>query len=119
MSTAFQIVTDESADYAIVTELRKKGFSVYSISEQLPSLTDKQVLSIAFENNSLLITEDKDFGELVYRFQLPHKGILLLRMVSSTSQEKAFIVCAALQRYGVELQNKFTVIEDKKIRIRK
>ena len=40
----FQIVADESADYTIVTELRNAGYSVYAISEQLPSLSDKEVL---------------------------------------------------------------------------
>jgi predicted nuclease of predicted toxin-antitoxin system len=59
---------------AIVTGLRHIGYSVYAISEKLPSLSDKEVLLVAFENNALLITEDKDFGELVYRFQLQHKG---------------------------------------------
>lgn len=115
----FQIVADESADYAIVTGLRYKGYSVYAISEQLPSLSDKEVLSVAFENNALLITEDKDFGELVYRFQLPHKGILLVRMIASTSEEKARSVCEALLKYSDQLLNNFTVLEDKKIRIRK
>ncbi len=92
----FQVVIDESVDYSIVKELRNKGYNVYAISEQLPSIPDKEVLSVAFQNNALLITEDKDFGELVYRFQLPHKGILLVRMIASTSEEKAISVSAAL-----------------------
>jgi|SRR6266487_3545639 len=115
----FQIVVDESVDYSIVIELRNKGYNVYAISEQLPSISDKEVLSVAFQNNALLITEDKDFGELVYRFQLPHKGILLVRMIASTSQEKAISVFAALIKYGDQLLNNFTVLDEKKIRIRK
>ena len=115
----FQIVADESVDYSVVAELRNKGFSVYAICEQLPSIPDKEVLSIAFENNALLITEDKDSGELVYRFQLPHHGILLIRMINSTSPEKATSVSAALKEYGHELLNSFTVLEGNKIRTRK
>lgn len=73
---------------------------------------------MALGNNALLITEDKDFGELVYRFQLPHRGILLIRMIASTSEEKAKSVCDAVVKYSDQLLNNFTVLEDKKIRIR-
>jgi predicted nuclease of predicted toxin-antitoxin system len=115
----FQIVVDESVDYSVVTELRSKGYNVYAVVEKLPSIPDKEVLSVAFQNNALLITEDKDFGELVYRFQLPHKGILLVRMIASTSEEKAISVSAALIKCTDQLLNSFTVLDEKKIRIRK
>ncbi len=39
----FQVVIDESVDYSIVKELRNKGYNVYAISEQLPSIPDKEV----------------------------------------------------------------------------
>ncbi len=67
----YLIVADESV--RIVLQLRKTGISVYSISESQYSIKDEKVLSIAVEQNALLITEDKDFGELVFRFQLNHK----------------------------------------------
>lgn len=51
--------------------------------EQSPSASDAEVLAIAFKRNALLITEDKDFGELVFRFQKPHKGILLIRILQT------------------------------------
>ena len=67
----YLIVADESV--RIVLQLRKTVISVYSISESQYSIKDEKVLSIAVEQNALLITEDKDFGELVFRFQLNHK----------------------------------------------
>jgi len=112
----YQVVADESVDYSIVIELRKRNYNVYAISEQHPSLTDNEVLSVAFELDALLITEDKDFGELVYRFQLAHKGI---RMIDSTSKEKAASVCNAIEQFGTELLDSCTVLDDKKIRTRK
>lgn len=60
------IVADESVDYRIVTELRNNEFDIYSIAEQQPSIQDESVLKIACDNNALLLTEDKDFGELVF-----------------------------------------------------
>lgn len=115
----FQIVADESVDYSIVTELRDKGYNVYAIVEQAPAISDKEVLFVAFQNNAFLITEDKDFGELVYRFQLQHKGVLLVRMITSTLKEKAISVSNTVIKYGDELLNSFTVLDEKKIRTRK
>ncbi len=74
------IVADESVDFRIVSQLREVGFLVHSISEGQSSIKDEQVLAIAVDRDALLITEDKDFGELVFRFQLKHRGILLIRI---------------------------------------
>ncbi|MCW3109000.1 MAG: hypothetical protein JWQ09_3506 [Segetibacter sp.] len=59
----YQIVADESVDFRIVIALRAAGLIVYSVAEELPSITDISVLSIAYDKKALLITEDKDFGE--------------------------------------------------------
>jgi hypothetical protein len=70
----YQIVADERVDFRIVLQLREIGLTVYAIVEQEPSISDEKVLAIANENEALLITEDKDFGELVFRLRLPHRG---------------------------------------------
>jgi len=64
------LLADESVDYAIIAALRNKGFVVRSISEEHPGIKDKEVLSKAILYNCLLLTEDKDFGELTYRRQV-------------------------------------------------
>lgn len=111
-----KIVADESVDFRIVLALRKSGFEVYAISEQLPSLKDESVLHIAFQNEALLITEDKDFGELVFRLHLPHKGILLIRI--ENRDLKIMSVVATIEKYFDELRNKFSVINHDKLRIK-
>lgn len=63
----YRIIADESVDYRIVTGLREQEISVYAVSEQKPSIKDEAVLAIAHNNGALLIPEDKDFGELVFR----------------------------------------------------
>lgn len=70
-----KIVADESVDFRIVAALRSAGYDIWAVVEEDPSITDNKVLSIAFEQNALLLTEDKDFGELVIRLRLPHRGI--------------------------------------------
>jgi predicted nuclease of predicted toxin-antitoxin system len=112
----YQIVADESVDSRIVIQLRQIGLSVYAIVEQQPSIKDEEVLSIANENDALLITEDKDFGELVFRLQLPHRGILLIRIANA--EEKIESVVRTITKYHAELLNKFSVINGNKLRIK-
>lgn len=112
----YQIVADESVDFRIVIKLRELGLQVYSIAEETPSVTDKSVLSIAVEKKALLITEDKDFGELVFRLQFPHHGILLIRI--KEAENKIISVATAIQNHYEEMRNKFSVIDNKKLRIK-
>jgi predicted nuclease of predicted toxin-antitoxin system len=89
---------------------------VLSISEEQSSIRDEQVLQIATSTNSLLITEDKDFGDLVFRFRLPHSGILLLRL---DEKDKAIeTACKTIEKYKNELIGKFSVLNQNKLRIK-
>ncbi|WEK35114.1 MAG: DUF5615 family PIN-like protein [Candidatus Pseudobacter hemicellulosilyticus] len=62
-----QFVADESVDAPIYKALRQDSHGVLAIAETTPGITDEQVLQIAYDNKAILITQDKDFGELVYR----------------------------------------------------
>lgn len=53
---------------------------MFSILEECNGISDLNVLEIAVKNDALLITEDKDFGELAFRLKYQHKGILLIRL---------------------------------------
>jgi predicted nuclease of predicted toxin-antitoxin system len=113
-----QILADESVDYQIVKTLRQVGYPVLAIAEISPSISDADVLNMAYENNALLLTEDKDFGELVYRFGMKHCGILLIRLIEYSSEEKARITVSAIQKHFDELKNVFAVLNENKLRIR-
>jgi predicted nuclease of predicted toxin-antitoxin system len=110
------IVADESVDSRIVEKLRATGISVFSIAENQSSITDKQVLEIAVSKNALLITEDKDFGELVFRFQLEHKGILLLRLIDKPKNIEVAVQIIIEHFSG--LLNNFSVLNENKLRIK-
>ena len=68
---------------------------------------------------AVLITEDKDFGELVYRQRLVHLGVVLVRLHGLPSTSKARIVSQAVLQHGSELPNAFTVISPGMVRIRR
>ena len=73
-----KLVADESVDFGIIKLLRENKIEVLSIAHQKKGISDIEVLNIANENKCLLITEDKDFGELTHRLKLKHYGILLI-----------------------------------------
>jgi predicted nuclease of predicted toxin-antitoxin system len=76
-------------------------------------------LSVAVKEDALLITEDKDFGDLVMLHKLPHRGILLLRLAGMETDEKVTRTLDVIRQYGNELKNSFTVVDAKRVRIRK
>lgn len=118
MENKIPIVTDECVDYEITIQLRMAGFQVYAICEQNPAINDKEVLAIAESQKALLITEDKDFGELVVRLKLPNNGILLVRMMDELSDNKAKIVVSIVKRYHLSLLKAFSVIDKNRFRTR-
>ncbi len=118
MHNRYHIVADESVDFGIVTSLRQSGKIVYAVAEQHPSITDTEVLSIAFLNEALLITEDKDFGELVFRLNLPHNGIVLIRLDGLKSEKQITSIAETIVKYFDEMISRFSVVNEKKLRIR-
>jgi predicted nuclease of predicted toxin-antitoxin system len=103
----------------MIKALRNEGFEVLSIEEDAPSIPDNNVLNVAVKRDALLITEDKDFGDLVMLHKLPHKGILLIRLAGMETDEKVVRTLEVLRTYGEELMNSFTVLDARRVRLRK
>ena len=112
-------LADEGVDFPIVLGLRSTGHNVVSILEKFPGVEDDFVLELANRENRILITLDKDFGELVFRLQKAHQGILLLRLEELSSEAKAKILSRVIDQHGKELLNAFTVVREDYVRIRK
>ena len=71
----------ECCDAGLVEALRREGHDVTYILEMRPGATDTEVLQQARRDERILLTVDKDFGELVYRLRRPVPGLVLLRFV--------------------------------------
>lgn len=74
---------DQSTDARLVTWLTKRGHNARRIGWDYPQgLPDHEVLAIAQREGRILITDDRDFGELVFRHRQPHTGVIYLRLAS-------------------------------------
>ena len=89
------LLADENIDRSIVERLRADGHAVDWISELSPSVSDEVVLQRAADSGAVLVTEDKDFGELVYRRGLSHAGVLLVRLegLDNAARRRSFLGC--------------------------
>lgn len=113
------LLADENIDKPLVDGLRLDGHNVLHVLEMEPGITDAEVLQRAYEHSSLLLTQDKDFGELVYRQNLAHNGVILLRLDGLSTDFAIAIVSAALAKRGDAMTNGFTVISPGQVRVRR
>jgi len=81
-------VADENVDRQIVEKLREDGHLVIYVAEIDPGISDDDVLRLAHQRSAVLITADKDFGELVFRQSLVAHGVLLIRLAGLSQARK-------------------------------
>lgn len=112
------LLADESVDQPIVIRLREEGHTVLAIVEMRPGIPDEAVLGTANEQGMVLLTGDKDFGEMVFRDRQYAFGIVLIRLAGLASVAKAEVVAAAVRDHASELAHAFTTISSKNVRIR-
>lgn len=113
-----KFIADENIDRSIVTLLRANGYTVFYISEIEPGISDRAVIELANRESSLLLTADKDFGELVFRQGYIPRGVILIRLAGLSPEDKATLVLNAIRNHIDEMLGNFTVISRNAIRIR-
>jgi len=113
-----KFVADESVDFRIIKFLRESGYTIHAVIKENPRIDDDSVLKYASSIEAILITEDKDFGELVFRLRKPNHGVILLRLGGVTINERNNKLLEVLQKFNGKFTRKFTVITSDKIRIK-
>lgn len=112
-----RFLANENFPWDAVHALRKAGHDVIWVRTDAPGSNDQQILRWAQADNRILITFDKDFGELAFRSRLPSAcGIVLFRISMPSSERVAEIVVAVFGK-DVEWAGHFAVVDDRKIRI--
>lgn len=118
-SADINFLIDVGVGKKVENYLDEQGFNVKAIRYIDPSMTDSNIIKLAFKEERVIITMDKDFGELVYHSSMDHSGIILLRLEDATGQEKLNIMKEILAKYSDKLKNHFSVYQRGKFRIRK
>jgi predicted nuclease of predicted toxin-antitoxin system len=113
------LLADENVDQPVIHALRTAGHVIWAVAEQAPGLRDEDVLDRAARDGSILITADKDFGELVFRRMLVSGGVLLIRLAGVEPGKKARLVVAAIEGHGGTMTGAFSVLSSSALRVRR
>jgi predicted nuclease of predicted toxin-antitoxin system len=113
------IVVDESTDARITAVLQREGYKVFSVQQLMPVIDDLAIIVEAEKLNAYILTKDKDFGdELVFR-KASSSGAMLLRLGGVDIDKKIRLVLTTIKNQSEELLNAFSVLNKRKLRIRK
>ena len=116
MST-LRFLADESCDFTVVRALRAAGFDVLAISEIMIRSIDRDLIEQANREQRILITEDKDFGWLVFASHVDSPGVILIRFPGNLRQTLAAAVLRLTQDQGENLLGGFVVLQPGRVRI--
>jgi predicted nuclease of predicted toxin-antitoxin system len=114
-----QFLVDESAGSAIAAHLRGLGHDVLEAAQAMSQADDSAILARAVQESRIVVTNDKDFGELVFRSGQAHGGIVLLRLRDESSSTRVRVMQAVLDQCKDALPNRFVVATESQIRVRR
>ena len=112
-----KFLVDECVGPTVAKWLKQNDYDVVSIYDDVPGIDDNAVLNKAFTQDRILITCDKDFGEMIFKNKRPHCGVLLLRLVDEKPTNKIRMLESILENYHQDLRGNFVVVTEKTIRI--
>ena len=113
-----KFIVDESTGAAVVEYLRRAGHDVLAVAEVMPQADDRGILIRATSEERILVTNDKDFGELVFRNRQTYIGVVLLRLHDESPTSRVNVMKAVLEQHADRLAGHFAVATEATVRIR-
>jgi predicted nuclease of predicted toxin-antitoxin system len=116
-----KFLLDENIDARLHPFLQERGHDVTSVAKDYYyGLVDEDILAMAYQEERIIITNDRDFGELIFRQGRPHSGVILFRLTpfDADIQLRKKRLQHVLDNYSDHLHH-FLVVTQKSVRIRK
>ena len=111
-----KFIGDVNVEKPIIDYLLANGYNTIWVPNLDCRMVDERLLELANRERRILITNDKDFGELTYRQKRVSTGIVLFRVKGQNSRDKVRLLQKLLLTHGNRLKGYFTVVTRKKIR---
>lgn len=112
-----RFLVDECTGPRVARWLKEERHMVFSVYDEARGSNDVALIDKAYDEDYIIITNDKDFGELVFRLDMEHKGVILLRLEDERSNNKIEVLQKLLRSYKDHLKGNFIVVTEGKIRI--
>lgn len=114
-----RFLVDECTGPKVAAWLRREGHEVFSVFDEARGIEDDEVIQKAYDENWILITNDKDFGEKVYRGRRPHRGIIFMRLDDERATNKIQVLRRLLELYPDRFEDQFVVVTETQVRFAK
>src|SRR5829696_7410719 len=111
-----RFIVDECTGPAVAEWLSTQGYEVFSVFDESRGMEDDEVIRKAYDESWILITNDKDFGEKVYRERCLHRGVVLMRLEDERAANKIKILNRLLEGHAASLADKFVVVTETHVR---
>jgi predicted nuclease of predicted toxin-antitoxin system len=115
---ALRFPADESCYFGVVKALRAKGYDVVALTEITSRTIDSEVVALSYSEKRILLTEDKDFGQLVFASQADSAGVILIRYPGNARKLLQEAIIKLVREQGTEIQSAFVVMQPGQIRMR-
>jgi|SRR3989338_2954944 len=113
-----KFIVDESSGSKVAEALGQKGYDTIYCGKFFPGCQDEYILKKAENDGRIIITNDKDFGELMFRLKKPSNGVMFLRLKVDRPDNRIKFILEVVNGLGEKLEKKFVLISESKIRIR-
>jgi len=114
-----RFLVDECTGPDVARWLHQQGYEIFSVYDENKGMEDNDIIRKAFDEDWILITNDKDFGEKIFRDQYPHKGVVLLRLDDERGRNKIKVLDRLLEKYSANLKGQFVVVTERQVRFAK
>ncbi|CAN5505374.1 hypothetical protein BH10ACI2_BH10ACI2_09800 [soil metagenome] len=111
-----RFLVDECTGPKVAQWLRSEGHEVFSVFDEARGISDEQVFAKAFDEKWILLTNDKDFGAVVFRERREHYGIIFLRLADELGINKIEIVRQLISNHADKLSVQFVTVTENKVR---
>ncbi len=112
-----RFLVDECTGPMVARWLRIEGHDVFSVYEEQRGLRDEEILEKAYSEARMIVTNDKDFGEKIFREHAPHCGVILLRLEDERAKNKILSLQRLFETYStLSFTDRFIVVTETKVR---
>jgi predicted nuclease of predicted toxin-antitoxin system len=112
-----RFLVDECVGPSVARWLRENNHDTISAHEDCRGWDDERILDKAYSEDRIVITTDKDFGEMVFRRKLQNCGVILLRGGFASPSKKIFMLHRVLSIPETNISGRFVVVTETGIRI--
>jgi predicted nuclease of predicted toxin-antitoxin system len=111
-----RFLADESCDFAVVRSLRSNGYDILAVSEYMKRSVDRDLIEQAHREDRIVLTEDKDFGWLVFASHSVSAGVILIRFPGNKRSTLVQSILELVQKHKNDLRNAFVVVQPGQVR---